>query len=92
MEIKLNTNIDSVARMQSGPKPAREARSSPGSTAGFESSQALDKRLSETPAARPDTVERAKALIGDPAYPPRETIDSISNLLAIKLELATSNV
>lgn len=46
---------------------------------------AVDRALDATPDIRPEAVARARKLIGDPAYPPRETIVRLSHLLALHL-------
>lgn len=51
---------------------------------GFENSRALEARLKELPNVRQDIVHHGRRLIGDPAYPPRETIQKIAALLALK--------
>ena len=91
MTIKLNTNIDSVARLNGAPRPAREV-SSEKELNGFQSSQALEARLQSTPNIRADKVARARELIGDPAYPPRETMEGLAHLLAMKLGTGSENL
>ncbi|HEV8541080.1 MAG TPA: hypothetical protein VGR78_01700 [Verrucomicrobiae bacterium] len=55
----------------------------------FENSRALETQLTQLPDVRPEKVDDAKRLIGDPAYPPRVTIQRIATLLAIKNEDST---
>jgi hypothetical protein len=84
MEIKLNTNIDSVARLsQSQPKASRPVDHQP-ALSEFTNSHALEARLEELPDLRSDKVQHAKRLVGDPTYPPRETMQRLAALLAIE--------
>lgn len=45
-------------------------------------SSALEQALDNAPSSRPEVVERAKALIADPAYPSQETLAAVSMRLA----------
>ena len=86
MEIKLNANIDSVARvLNTQTKASRPIDSDSNDVSAFENSRALEARLKESPDVRGEKVERARRLIGDPAYPPRQTIHQISALLALQI-------
>ena len=51
----------------------------------FENSRALEARLEAIPDVRREVVEYGRRLVGDPAYPPRETIQLIATLLAMEL-------
>ncbi|MEW6158462.1 MAG: hypothetical protein AB1813_13600 [Verrucomicrobiota bacterium] len=51
----------------------------------FTQAEGLNAALKQTPAIRPGVVERARDLVGDVSYPPRETIRSIAELLALHL-------
>lgn len=51
----------------------------------LESSRQLEQALERLPETRPEVVERIRPLVGDPSYPPQETIRSLSHLLAMKL-------
>lgn len=83
MEIKLNSNYDSVVRLtNSQPKASRPVEST-SALSEFEESNALEARMRALPEAREDKVDRARKLVGDPAYPPRETIQRLAALLAI---------
>ena len=83
MEIRPNTNIDSVTRVKNAPSPPSRPIHADASVSAFEGSRALEAQLSDVPEARPDRVARARHLIGDPAYPPRETIQKLAVLLAM---------
>ena len=85
MEIKLNRNIDSVARVT--PTRVKASRPIDGDSAMsvFENSRALEARLEAIPDVRTEVVDYGRRMIGDPAYPPRETIQRIATLLAMEL-------
>lgn len=85
MEIKLNRNIDSVARVVSTPAKASRPIDTGSALSVFENSRALEARLGAIPDVRTEVVETGRRLIGDPAYPPRETIQRIATLLAMEL-------
>jgi hypothetical protein len=85
MEIKLNTNIDSVARANNltfKPKDVAPA----GDEVSFVHSDALNKALADTPNVRPEAVRRGHALIGTVPYPPAETVAKIADLLALSFD------
>lgn len=84
MEIKLNTSLDSVARIMSAQRPIRARQSS--EIDAFASSHALEAALAETPDVRAHKIEYARDMIGDPIYPPTEAIQRIATLLAMELE------
>lgn len=56
----------------------------PADQVNFSATEAVDKALSATPDVRAEEVERARQLIGDPSYPPPETIRKLSELLAVQ--------
>ncbi len=94
MEIKLHTNVDSVARVSNNNTQAKASRpiDSDSDVSVFESSRALEARLKDLPDVRADKVDEGKRLIGDPEYPPRETIRRIAALLALDQTGGTSQV
>jgi hypothetical protein len=51
----------------------------------FAESDSLDRSLSKVPDVRTEEVARARSLVADPSYPPRETIRRLSNLLAMEM-------
>ena len=85
MEIKLYTNVDSVARVSNNNTQAKASRpiDSDSDVSVFETSRALEARLKDLPDVRADKVGEGKRLVGDPEYPPRETIRRIAALLAL---------
>jgi hypothetical protein len=84
MEIKLNTNIDSVARVTNTQPKASRTIDSDSEVSAFETSRALEARLNEIPDVRQDKVDQGRRLAGDPQYPPPETIQRIAALLAME--------
>ena len=84
MEIKLNVSVDSVARVSSTRAKASRPIDSDSALSAFENSRALEARLEQLPSVRADKLETGRRLVGDPAYPPRETIERIATLLAIQ--------
>ena len=84
MEIKLNVSLDSVARVSSTRAKASRPIDSDSASSAFENSRALEARLEQLPNVREDKLETGRRLVGDPAYPPRETIQRIATLLAMQ--------
>lgn len=84
MEIKLNSNVDSVARLANSQSKVSRPVAPQSATSEFENSQALESRLKELPDVRSEKLEQGKRLAGDPEYPPRETIRRLATLLAIE--------
>lgn len=87
MEIRLNTNIGPVSKPTDTSSKGKVGQTGSDGVA-FDSSQALESSLAATPDIRPDVVARGRSLAADPAYPPAETINKISNLLAMHLREA----
>jgi len=83
MEIKLNTHLDSVARVKPTPSNASRAIERKSDMPAFENSKALEAQLANLPDVRLDKLERALNLIGKPSYPPQETIQGLATLLAV---------
>jgi hypothetical protein len=84
MEINTNLSTNSVNGAATPP------RSTPAPTmlsdrVSLTNSSALDQSLANSPASRPEMVERAKALIADPNYPSSETLSALSRQLASAL-------
>jgi hypothetical protein len=84
MEIQPNQRTSSLnpaavakARVRR-PEPASDQVSLAGSAA-------VNRALENTPDKRVELVQRARNLVGDPTYPPRETIHRLSELLALRL-------
>lgn len=83
MEIRLNTNIDFTGRVSQPPAKASRTIDSGSATQPFEDSHSLESRLNSVPDVRADKVDDARRMVGDPAYPPRDTIKRLAALLAM---------
>lgn len=81
MEIKLNTNIESVGKLAGSYAKKIEAKVADEGPA-FSKSEALETALRQTPDLRADVVAKSKELVADKTYPPVETIKKIAVLLA----------
>ncbi len=93
MEIKLHSNIDSVARVSNTQsKASRPIDADSKDVSVFDNSRALEARLKNLPDVRAEKVANAQRLVADPAYPPRETIQRIAQLLAINSPEASGRV
>ena len=90
MEIKINRNVDSVARVVTPGAKASRPIDADAALSVFENSRALETRLGEIPNVRMDVVENGRRLAGDPAYPPRETLQRIAALLAMEIQKQTA--
>jgi hypothetical protein len=84
MEIKLNTNIDSIGRIATG-QPIKTEIKIQGGGAAFEKSEALNQTLRQLPDSRMEKVAVAKENTALSTYPPPETIKKISALLAMNI-------
>jgi hypothetical protein len=80
MEIKINTNVDSIGRVQSSQAKKSEPKVQSGEM-GFERSQALTQSLQDSPDVRVAMVEKAKETTALSNYPPKEIIKKIAALL-----------
>jgi hypothetical protein len=84
MEIRSNLNVGK-AEAASVEKPvSRPVAAASEDTAVFQAAVQVRQTLREVPDVRPEIVERARRLVGDPGYPPRETLQKIATLLAIR--------
>lgn len=90
MEIKINRNVDSVTRVFSTGAKASRPIDADAALSVFENSRALETRLGEIPNVRMEVVENGRRLVGDPAYPPRETLHRIAALLAMEIQKQTA--
>lgn len=68
-------------------KPAVRPGQSNEPAVDFSSSQKLEQQLQSLPDARPEVVRHGRELVSGVNYPPQESIDRISHLLAIKLQV-----
>ena len=85
MDIKINRNIDSVTRVFSTGAKASRPIDADSALSVFDNSRALEARLEKLPDVRMGVVEHGRRLVGDPAYPPSETIQKIASLLAMEM-------
>lgn len=87
MEIQMNHNTGGVRPAAVGGLPPQRPEPTPSKDemVNLAGAAAVDRALEKTPDIRADVVERARKLVADPAYPPRETILRLSHLLAIRL-------
>ena len=85
MEIKLDLNAGKVAPVPAA-KPATQAAKAAEDSTEFRAAAALEQALEKTPEVRSDVVDNAKRLVGDPNYPPRETLQKIATLLALQMK------
>ena len=90
MEIKINRNVDSVTRVFSTGAKASRPIDADAALSVFENSRALETRLGEIPNVRMEVVEHGRRLVGDPASPPRETLQRIAALLAMQMQKQTA--
>lgn len=84
MEIQPNPNTGAVSNPLTSRNTARPRKPSP-EEVSFAATSNVDRTLRDLPAIRVEVVERAQKLVGDPTYPPRETIHQLSELLALRL-------
>ncbi len=86
MEIKLNTNIDSVTRANNFTAQGRDVRPVR-EQVSFESSNALNQAINDLPDVRADKIANIQnRVLGSVPYPPEETVAKIAHLLAMKLD------
>jgi hypothetical protein len=84
MEVKFNPGLN--VSPEAGQPVARQQTTPPADTTmSFESTQALEKTLQDTPTIRPETVARASALVADGNYPSDDLLGKMAGLLADKI-------
>jgi hypothetical protein len=82
MEVRLDTEIISIPRMANFPsKPSSPAARA--QEVSFAQTDAINGALAQTPAVRPEEVQRAKTLLSSEHYPPQVMMEKISRLLAV---------
>ncbi len=84
MEIQPNPNTGPVQNAFNSRGVTRPRKPS-AEEVSFAASSNADQALRDLPMVRVDAVERAQKLVGDPTYPPRETIKKLSHLLAMRM-------
>ncbi len=83
MEVEFNAGLTGNPPVSQTPvrrEPAQSAAAA--SPMSFDSTQALEQTLKETPMVRPGAVERASALMADASYPSDETLNRVASTLA----------
>lgn len=86
MQIDTNYNTSQTPRIGSAtPAGSKPVQTSGADTAMFQQAEALNVALRNAPDVRADKVQKAVGLIGQVQWPPSETIQRFSALLAIKL-------
>jgi hypothetical protein len=86
MEINFHLNqLGAASPAKSVARATEPESSSVQDDVALENSRALTQALHQTPASRAEIVRRATELVGEPHYPPPETIRKISHLLAIQM-------
>ncbi len=85
MEVHANNNTNGIDPARFSRTATRRPVESADQGANFEAAAAVNRALDASPATRAEAVDRATGLIGDLTYPPRETIQRLSHLLALKL-------
>lgn len=83
MQIRTNLNTQGLESLVKTEKRLREVGNDE-KQIYFHDSDELESALKATPGTRSSEIERARALVADPSYPPVETLSKISNLLALK--------
>jgi hypothetical protein len=84
--MEINTNLSTTGVNGA----ATPLRSTPATTmlsdhVSLTNSSALEQALANSPASRPELVERARAMIADPNYPSSDTLSAVSRQLASAL-------
>lgn len=85
MDINFNPQVNTVARVATSQVKSGGAAASTDEVVLDESKQ-LEARFAEMPDTRSAMIERGKALVADPNYPPNETVQKIAHLLAINFQ------
>lgn len=84
MDVKLDTHINPVGRNSTVQR--RPRKPAPASdTVQLDQTANLKRSLASTPEVRAAAVERARSLIADPNYPPKETVLQMASLLAARM-------
>lgn len=84
MDIKLDVNAAKV-RAVTAPTPVERPSKAAEAATDFREAAALERALKNTPDVRAAEVERGRKLLAETNYPPREAIQKLSTLLAMKL-------
>ncbi|MCF7668395.1 MAG: hypothetical protein K9N48_01300 [Verrucomicrobia bacterium] len=90
MQIDPNINAGSVKKINPAAENKTKAKA-PKDFVDFGHAQALEQSLRETPDVRPEMVQKAREVYGDPGYPPEEIVQRLSLLLASELDRSDEN-
>jgi len=85
MQINPNSQVRPVFRMVAHPPAVQKVGAETGPVE-FSQVTALNEALQQAPNARAEQINRARKLVGEVDYPPRETMRSIAQLLAIGID------
>jgi len=81
--MEINTNLSTIGvNGAATSRPSAPAPKMLSDGLSLTNSSALERALDNAPGSRPEVVERARALIADPAYPSGETLAAVSLRLA----------
>jgi hypothetical protein len=84
MEVKLNNSASPVSQVLA--RVIKSAKTQPSeAVASFARSDALNRTLAATPDVRPDVVARARQLVAQPAYPPKDVLERIARLISSEI-------
>jgi hypothetical protein len=85
--MEVDFNASRVPRPEpSQPATRQDATTAATDEASFQVTAALQDKLKNLPAVRPEKVAQAKTLISDSKYPPNDVLDRIAVLLAAQLK------
>lgn len=84
--MEVDFNPARVPAAGSSQPPARQDAAAATDAASFDVTAALQDKLKNLQAIRPEKIDLAKSLISDPTYPPDDVLDRIAVLLATRLK------
>jgi hypothetical protein len=83
MEVEFNAGVTGNTPVGQTPVRREPAQSAAAASAmSIDNTQALEQTLKDTPAVRPEAVNRAAALLSDPNYPSDEVMDRVAAALS----------
>ena len=85
MEVNPNASANAVPR-PTGKPPVTSKAAPRTDSVSLRGTEAIDSALQQVPDVRTEAVTKAAMLVGDVKYPPLQTINAISNLLAMNLD------
>ena len=87
MDVRIESNIDKIQGYSIGKKPPKKVAPTVDS-AQFDHAANLNRSFAATTEIRPEAVDRAKKLIADSAYPPKETLWKTASVLSANINAA----